>query len=82
MHANSIGEFDNIDTSGNTFWQKTVGPLHKSVGNRKRSLEELSTNILKEITKFISKKISKRSEDTIQLISTTANWPENISKRE
>lgn len=34
MHANSIGEFDNIDTSGNTFWQKTVGPLHKSVGNR------------------------------------------------
>lgn len=34
MHAKSMGEFDNVDTSGNDFWQKTVGPLHKSVGNR------------------------------------------------
>ncbi len=31
--AQSMSEFDNIDTQGNSFWQKTVGPLHESEGN-------------------------------------------------
>ena len=32
--ANSPEEFDNIDTVGNAYWQKTVGPLHTSEGGR------------------------------------------------
>ena len=32
--ANSPEEFDNIDTVGNAYWQKTVGPLHTSEGSR------------------------------------------------
>jgi hypothetical protein len=34
MHGNSMDDFDNVDKVGNTFWQKTVGSLHESVGNR------------------------------------------------
>lgn len=32
--AESLAEFDEVDQEGNDFWQKTVGPLHTSVGNR------------------------------------------------
>ena len=32
--ANSPEEFDNVDTVGNAYWQKTVGPLHTSEGGR------------------------------------------------
>tara|TARA_S200000501_G_scaffold75406_1_gene67194 strand:+ start:1123 stop:1860 length:738 start_codon:yes stop_codon:yes gene_type:complete len=32
--VDSIPKFDNIDQIGNDYWQKTVGPLHTSVGNR------------------------------------------------
>ena len=32
--AESVEALDNIDTKGNDYWFKTVGPLHKSVGNR------------------------------------------------
>jgi len=32
--AESMSEFDVLDKAGNDFWQKTVGPLHTSVGNR------------------------------------------------
>jgi hypothetical protein len=32
--ADSIKEFDNIDTEGNNYWQNKVGSLHESIGNR------------------------------------------------
>ena len=34
MHGKSMDDFDNVDNVGNAFWQKTVGSLHESVGNR------------------------------------------------
>ncbi len=38
--ADSIQEFDNVDTKGNNWWQKKVGSLHRSVGNRIWSMNE------------------------------------------
>ena len=32
--ADSIQEFDNVDTKGNNYWFNKVGALHKSIGNR------------------------------------------------
>ena len=32
--AESLAELDEVDKEGNDFWQKTVGPLHSSIGNR------------------------------------------------
>lgn len=32
--ADSIQEFDNVDTKGNNYWFNKVGSLHKSIGNR------------------------------------------------
>ena len=29
-----VSEFDNEDMKGNAYWEKTVGPLHTSLGNR------------------------------------------------
>ena len=29
-----ISDFDNEDIEGNQYWEKTVGPLHTSLGNR------------------------------------------------
>ena len=29
-----ISDFDNEDVKGNSYWEKTVGPLHTSLGNR------------------------------------------------
>ena len=30
----SLAEFDEVDQEGNDFWQKKVGPLYYSIGNR------------------------------------------------
>jgi hypothetical protein len=38
--ADSIQEFDNVDTKGNNYWRNKVGSLHKSVGNRIWSMNE------------------------------------------
>jgi hypothetical protein len=44
--ADSIQEFDNVDTEGNNYWQNKVGSLHKSIGNRIWSMsKEMSYSV-------------------------------------
>ena len=55
--AQSMAEFDNVDKEGNAFWQKTVGPLHTSIGNRILSVNTAVTYTPKTQKRFNHRRV-------------------------
>ena len=44
QYGDSIAVFDDVDTVGNAYWQKTTGNLHTSTGNRMWGLVKSATH--------------------------------------
>ena len=44
QYGDSLAVFDDVDTVGNAYWQKTTGNLHTSTGNRIWGLAKSATH--------------------------------------
>ena len=55
--ADSVQEFDNVDTKGNNYWSNKVGSLHKSIGNRIWSANKQTSYIIEDKDRVNHRKI-------------------------